>query len=56
MVTSFFLSYSSFVLANFSPFLGKYRKTLADAGAALQLTPNYIKAIERGMIEIAENS
>ncbi|XP_074608617.1 tetratricopeptide repeat protein 4-like isoform X2 [Acropora palmata] len=28
--------------------MGKYCETLADARAALQLRPNYIKAIERG--------
>ena len=49
-------SHSSFVISNLSSFLGKYLETLADAKAALQLRPNYMKAIERGMIEIAENS
>ncbi|XP_029196287.2 tetratricopeptide repeat protein 28-like [Acropora millepora] len=29
-------------------YMGKYCETLADARAALQLRPNYIKAIERG--------
>ncbi|XP_044166731.1 LOW QUALITY PROTEIN: tetratricopeptide repeat protein 28-like [Acropora millepora] len=44
----FSLSYSSLVIPNFSTFSGKYCETLADARAALQLRPNYIKAIERG--------
>ena len=52
----FSLSYFLFVIANFSIFSGRYCETLADARAALQLRPNYIKAIERGMIEIVENS